>query len=188
MEIEIRELAASEHMLFQPHMGRHRAESGRGDIHFMPFAPDDPDGPQGVSAEKLALTLADPGWHRCWIALRESDNNEPISARVIGHVDLKGHGLRAANHRCELGIGIERAYRGGGLGRRLMQAAIDFCVSAPSLEWLDLRVFAHNQKARALYQQLGFKEHGAYVDLVRIEGEPMDDVLMTLSVTNPPKG
>ena len=156
-----------------------RAESGRGDYHFMPFAPDDPEGPRGLDPRMLDLPVDDIGWQRWWVARPEGSDS------VIGHVDLKGEYLKTALHRCELGIGIERAHRGQGLGRRLMETAITFARETPSIEWVDLRVFAHNANARSLYQALGFDEVCVVRDRVRIEGEVIDDVMMTLFVGQP---
>ncbi len=142
----------------------------------MPFAPEDPDGPKGLDADSMDLPLTEPGWQRWFVALEESDS------RIVGQVDLKGDGLRAGLHRCELGLGIERPHRGGGLGRRLMVTAIEFARSEESLSWVDLRVFAHNAAGRALYRKLGFTEVGTLTDRFRIQGVPIDDVMMTLNV------
>jgi len=97
-------------------------------------------------------------------------------------VDLKGDGLKTGRHRCELGIGIEREHRGKGLGRRLMETAVEFARDAGTLTWVDLRVFAHNATARALYLDMGFSEVGTLVEGFRIEGQTVDDVIMTLKV------
>ncbi len=161
---------------FGAHCGRHRKESGRGEQHFMPFAPDDTDGPKGLNVESLELSLDQPGWQRWFVALNDFDS------KIVGHVDLKGDGLRAGLHRCELGIGIERPFRGRGLGERLMEAAIGFARSAESLAWIDLRVFAHNTTGRALYKNLGFTQVGILTDRFRIQGTQIDDVFMTLNV------
>jgi RimJ/RimL family protein N-acetyltransferase len=161
--------------LLKAHFDRHRAESGRGDIHFMPFAPDDPDGPRGLDAEGLARPLDEPAWQRWFAAWSEKE--------IVGHVDLKGGQLKSTLHRCELGIGIERHARGVGLGRALMRHAIDYVQAIPGLDWLDLRTFGHNTPARALYQSLGFVEVGRVEDFIRIENERIDDVLMTLPVS-----
>ncbi len=177
MTITIEALVPEKVAQYDAHFSRHRAESGRGDYHFMPFEPDDPEGPRGLDPRMLELPLDDVGWQRWWVARPAGED------RVIGHVDLKGQHLKAALHRCELGIGIERAWRGQGLGRKLMAAAIDFARDTPSIEWVDLRVFGHNLNARALYQALGFEEVGLVRDLVRIEGESIDDVMMTLNVS-----
>ena len=172
--IEIRAMTGAELEDFDAHFARHRAESGRGDIHFMPFAPDDEEGPKGLNVDALSYPLVQPGWHRWWLAW---DDN-----RVVGHVDLKGGGIKSVLHRCELGIGIERAFRGRGLGRQLMQAAIDFAADSAELDWVDLRVFAHNTNARALYRSLGFVEQATYADWIRINDESIDDVTMALDL------
>lgn len=162
---------------FQEHFQRHKAESGQdGDIVFMPFEPGGIEGPQGLNTEELEYELTTPGWQRWW-ALRDETGQH-----IVGHVDLKGSRLSAMLHRCELGIGIERGHRHNGHGRALMQAAIDFCRAAPSLDYLDLRVFSHNHTARRLYQSLGFREVAVMPDLMRIQGESIDDVFMTLNV------
>jgi RimJ/RimL family protein N-acetyltransferase len=63
-----------------------------------------------------------------------------------------------------------------------MDAAIGFSRDAESLRWLDLRVFAHNARARALYRSLGFEEVGTLRDRFRIGEVSIDDVIMTLRV------
>ena len=175
MSYAIRPLIRADAAGFQRHFVRHRAESGRGDHHFMPFAPDDPDGPDGLDVDALNRALNEPGWQRWFVALDDRTN-------IVGHVDLKGDGLKTGQHRCELGIGIERGYRGAGLGRRLMATAIEFARGIETLTWIDLRVFSHNAAGRALYLAMGFSEAGTLVDRFRIEGQTVDDVIMTLKV------
>lgn len=70
------------------------------------------------------------------------------------------------------------------LGRRLMDQAIGFCRQAPSLAWLDLRVFGHNANARALYRSLGFVEVGVVEDRFRIGDKRIYDVIMTLALAD----
>ena len=160
---------------YQAHFARHRAESGVGDIHFMPYDPDDPDGPKGLDSEAWQWPLTRPGWQRWFLALAADE-------RVIGHVDLKGDGLQTGSHRTTLGIGIERSHRGAGLGRRLMQTAIDFSREQPGLDWLELHAFGHNAPGLSLYRSLGFEEIGRVRDRFRIREQRIDDVHMTLSV------
>lgn len=169
----------AEHLeLFQGHFERHILESGRGEPHFMPYAPDDPDGPKGLDVASLDLPLDAPGWQRWFVAIEEA------TPSIVGHVDLKGDALRVGLHRCELGIGIERAFRGQGLGERLIQAAIDFARQAESLAWIDLKAFAHNTRALALYRRMGFSEIGRLADRFRIDRTVVEDVLMTLDVAD----
>jgi len=177
MKIKINVIRSQDLALFDAHFARHRAESGRGDYHFMPFEPHDPKGPRGIDKATIDLPLTEIGWQRWWIASVEDGQ------KIIGHLDLKGGRLATSLHRCVLGIGIERAYRGLGLGKRLMLEAVAFTRAAPTLSWLDLNVFAHNTNARSLYANLGFEEIGILKDQFRVVNESIDDVMMTLSVS-----
>ncbi|MEM7077636.1 MAG: GNAT family protein [Pseudomonadota bacterium] len=176
-EIDIYVLDANRIDALAEHIARHRQESGRdGDIHFMPFLPDDPDGPKAPELALLERGLDQTGWQRWWVAEHRA------SGRVIGHIDVRGAPIKAIAHRCELGLGIERPYRGRALGEALMREVINFCRAAPGLVWLDLKVFAHNHAAIRLYERLGFHAYGKVVDIIRLEGESIDDVQMTLNV------
>jgi RimJ/RimL family protein N-acetyltransferase len=175
MAYTIRPLTRKDVDAFLAHFDAHRAESGRGDWHFMPFEPGDADGPLGCDIKRLDKPLTAPGWQRWFIAVADDD-------RIVGHVDLKSSALKTSRHRCLLGIGIERPHRQKGLGRRLMETAIRFARDAESIEWIDLTVFAHNEPARALYRSLGFEEIGTIADRFRIESDTIDDVVMALRV------
>ncbi len=144
----------------------------------MPFTPDDPDGPWGITLEKALRSHANPGWQRWFCA------EDKASGAIIGHVDLNHDGLRAGSHRCELGIGVEEAYRSKGIGRRLMNTAIAYAQDKDFLDWIDLRVFGNNERAYSLYRQLGFVEVGVLRDRFRIGGVSIDDVLMVLDVSS----
>jgi RimJ/RimL family protein N-acetyltransferase len=176
--VEIKPLAVETSANLLEHFTRHRRESGVDGMHFMPFAPDDPDGPEGVSVEKVFWPLDKPGWQRWFCA------HDTTSGTIIGHVNLKSDSLKAGLHRCELGMGIEKAYRGLGLGKALMERAINFSRGSKELSWIDLRVFAHNSPALALYRKSGFTEVGILRDRFRIQGQSIDDIVMVLNVAN----
>lgn len=176
IDLTIEPVGPEDLTLLAEHAARHRAESGRGEHHFMPFAPGVSAGPRKRRPEPLGLPLTEPGWERIFAAFADQ------RSRIVGEVNLSGDALHTGLHRCELGIGIERSHRGQGLGRRLMERAIEFTRCAPGIAWLDLKVFAHNAPARALYAALGFQEVGTVVDRFRIEGESIDDIIMTLDV------
>ena len=146
------------------------------EVHFMPFVPGGADGPAGVSIEKAFYSLDKPGWQRWFYALDSAND------KIIGHVDLKSDGLVTGLHRCEIGIGIERTYRKQGLGKLLMCQAIDFARVSDTLAWIDLKVFATNTVACALYKSLGFVEIGTLNDRFRIDGQKIDDIVMVLNV------
>ena len=172
--MDIRQVTPIDEEALQLHMQRHRAESGRGDYHFMPFAPDDTAGPSKIDWSNYRAPLTEPNWRRDWVAWHGND--------IVGHIDLKASALKSQVHRCELGVGIERNYRNQGLGRALMHTAIRFGRSQESIAWIDLRVFAHNENARHLYASLGFEEIGQIRDCIRIGSTSIDDVFMALNV------
>ena len=174
--LRIRPLTLRDLPRYEAHAKRHRGESGQDDFHFWPFEPNDLSGPKGLSADALERPLSDIAWQRCFAAFSADESS------IVGDVNLKGDGLRTGLHRCELGIGIERPYRSQGLGRKLMATAIEFAASTKSLEWIDLKVFAHNTAARTLYRKLGFVETGVVRDRFRIGGQSIDDVMMTLDL------
>jgi len=170
----IRAMTPADRERFREHFARHRAESAGQEKPFMPYSREGSDAPRGIDFEALERPLERAGWQRAFCAV--------AGDRIVGEVNLKGDGLYSGLHRCELGIGIEAPYRGQGLGRRLMETALEFARAAPSLEWVDLKVFGHNAPARALYRSLGFREIGTIEDRFRVDGVRVADVIMTLSV------
>lgn len=161
---------------FLAHMSRHRAESGINGFHFMPFAPDDPEGPIGVHVEKLGAPLTEPGWERAFAAV------EADSQQIVGHVCIKTGRLRSMLHRCDIGLGVEERFRQRRVGEHLMETAIAFARRQPTLVWMDLCTFAHNLPAQGLYRKLGFRELAVVRDRFRIDTSSIDDVLMTLAL------
>lgn len=175
MKIPIRAVRQEDTALLHAHMVRHLAESGGAMPHFLPFAPNSAEMPTTPDLNRLQLNLTELRWARWFMA--------EVDGKAVGHLSLKGGGFKAGLHRCELGVGLEAAYRAQGLGRRLMQAGIEFARASGQLAWIDLQVFAHNTSGIALYRSLGFAETGRCLDRFRLEGKVIDDVSMSLSVS-----
>jgi RimJ/RimL family protein N-acetyltransferase len=118
--------------------------------------------------------VGEAGWRRAW-GLCDG-------ARVVGSAHLTGGDLAASLHRAQLGVGLERPYRGQGWGRKLVQTSIAWARMQPELAWIDLGYFEGNAPAAALYSKLGFVETGRVRDLFRVDGLSIDDVQMTLAL------
>lgn len=171
----IRLLRTSDLRAAGQHIERHAAESGReGDIVFAPFSEFDREAYEASRYDSWRRAVDLPGWERCWGAF--------VGERIVGHLDLTGGHLYSALHRARLGIGVERALRGQGLGRALLAAALRWARGEPDLLWIDLSVFEHNIRARRLYEELGFREIGRTPDAYRIKKMSIHDVHMTLNV------
>lgn len=157
------------------HIERHAQESGRGsDIVFAPFMEFDRDAYEESRYDSWRRAVDVPGWERCW-AYFDGD-------RVVGHADLTGSPIYSGLHRARLGIGVERAYRGRGIGGQLLQTVVAWARREPSLSWIDLSVFAHNVRAQRLYARHGFREVSRTIDAYRLQGQSIDDVHMVLRV------
>ena len=96
--------------------------------------------------------------------------------RVIGmlHVEVSRHGFG------ELGMLVDRGWRGRGVGTALVAAAAGRA-RGQGLNKLSLEVFAHNTAAIALYRKAGFTEEGRRVKQYRrANGELWDSIVMGL--------
>ena len=101
--------------------------------------------------------------------------------RLLGAVIVQGGGLRRMRHVGRLEIYLYRDWRGKGLGKAMLRAAIRQARDNPVLTKLSLAVYAHNERARRLYQEHGFVEEGYRRWEYRLaDGTPLDDVLMAL--------
>jgi len=98
--------------------------------------------------------------------------------QIVGmlHVEVSRHGFG------EIGMLVDRDWRGCGVGRALVQAAISWA-RGRGLHKLCLEVFAHNTAAIALYRKSGFVEEGRRTrQYRRANGELWDSVVMGLAL------
>jgi ribosomal protein S18 acetylase RimI-like enzyme len=79
-------------------------------------------------------------------------------------------------------MGIERSHRSQGWGLRLITEALSWASQWPTIEWIDLYVFAHNKPAIDLYTKVGFLEAGRVVDMFRVKGQKIEDIQMVIKL------
>lgn len=103
--------------------------------------------------------------------------------RVVGMAQLgRPSALVSNRHVWSLhGLDVEPASRHRGIGRRLLDAAMDEAVRRGATR-LTLRVLAPNAAARSLYTSAGFVVEGVLVGEFVLDGESVDDVLMARSL------
>lgn len=152
---------------FLRYLNDHLSDNGQGDTaYFQPLPRADsrfPADKADAFRAGMQTPLGTPGWRRVWLA-RAADG------RIAGHIDLRAHPERYAAHRCLLGMGVERAFRQQGLGRRLIEHAAHWARTSAQLAWIDLQVLSVNAPALRLYQSQGFEHTGETHDLFRIDG------------------
>jgi RimJ/RimL family protein N-acetyltransferase len=98
--------------------------------------------------------------------------------QIVGllHVEVSRHGFG------ELGMLVDRGWRGRGVGSALVAAAAGWA-RGQGLHKLSLEVFAHNTAAIALYRKAGFIEEGRRVrQYRRANGELWDSIVMGLAL------
>ena len=79
-------------------------------------------------------------------------------------------------------VWTDPAYRGLGLGKRVMLAAIDVARGWPGVELIELSVSARSDPARRLYESLGFQCWGVQPDAMRVGGESAAEYYMQLVI------
>jgi phosphinothricin acetyltransferase len=97
---------------------------------------------------------------------------------VIGWAGLSSYRARA----CYAGIGefsiyLDRAARGRGVGRTLLEALVDAARGCGYWKLVS-RIFPFNTASRALCRACGFREVGVYEKHAQLDGEWMDVVIV----------
>jgi RimJ/RimL family protein N-acetyltransferase len=128
----------------------------------------------------LAITEAFPlDQTRKFVARNIKDNLPAFFAldadRVVGWVDIHREERPAHRHRGVLGMGVHKDYRGHGIGRSLLAAALAKAKEVGLIR-VDLTVYAGNTAAIALYRKCGFVEEGRIVKGRFLDGQ-FDDVI-----------
>jgi ribosomal protein S18 acetylase RimI-like enzyme len=103
--------------------------------------------------------------------------------RVVGWCDIFPAPREVSQHVGVLGMGILAAWRGRGLGRRLIEATL--VAAAGRFEQVDLDVYGQNANAIALYRSVGFVEQGRKRGGRKLDGVYDDIVLMTRFLEEP---
>lgn len=134
----------------------------------------------GIAREKKYLVFLEappPETVREWVrACMEAGNPQFVAVdggAVVGWCDVTRKTREPLRHSGTLGMGLAPAYRGKGLGRRLMEAALE-ASRREGFERVDLFVFASNANAIRLYESMGFVREGVRRKFAKIDGEWMD--------------
>jgi ribosomal protein S18 acetylase RimI-like enzyme len=81
------------------------------------------------------------------------------------------------------GMYVSLEFRGRGIGRALMLAAIGRARTIPDLEHISLGVMTTQTIARQLYTSLGFVPWGVETNAVRVNGRFIDEEFMILKLS-----
>ncbi len=101
--------------------------------------------------------------------------------KVVGWCDISSLHRPVYEHCGELGVGVIAPFRGQGIGKALMNAALNKA-KQKGLTRIELTVFAHNQRAHNIYLNLGFVVEGRKIKAAKIDEQFIDVICMALTM------
>ena len=109
------------------------------------------------------------------------------SSEIVGTAGiLFGSGTKEAHKGRLVGMYVRASSRRSGVGRRLVEAIIEF--ARQRIELIQLSVVADNHEARRLYASLGFVEYGLEKKALKQDGRYYDEVHMAKELQPPEAG
>jgi ribosomal protein S18 acetylase RimI-like enzyme len=107
-----------------------------------------------------------------------------LGESVVGWCDILPSSRPVFRHCGVLGIGVVAEYRGRGIGKVLMKAALEAAIAA-GITRVELTVRTDNTRAIPLYQAFGFTIEGRLRRHMLVTGEYHDSFIMALLVGEP---
>jgi len=101
---------------------------------------------------------------------------------IVGWCDITPASFEGMTHVGRLGMGVKEGFRGQGIGKRLLKAALSRAFSQ-GLERVELEVFRSNDSAVHLYEVNGFLREGVKVGARKLDGLA-DDILLFATFKN----
>jgi RimJ/RimL family protein N-acetyltransferase len=107
------------------------------------------------------------------VYVAETDEGE-----IVGRLSLSRDQHPSSSHVADLGLMVAAGWRRQGIGRALLEAAVEWARDA-GVRKLELHVFPHNEGAIKLYESFGFEREGyRRQHYRRSTGDYVDAILM----------
>jgi RimJ/RimL family protein N-acetyltransferase len=147
-----------------------------------------------VGAEPQGWLIADESWRgmaderRYLKAIRRHPHAAVFvvedDGAIVGRLSVARDPHPASRHVADLGLMVAAAHRRRGIGRVLLERAVEWARGA-GVRKLELHVFPHNAPAIALYESFGFVREGYRRDHYRRGTGFVDAILMAYRVDEP---
>jgi RimJ/RimL family protein N-acetyltransferase len=102
-----------------------------------------------------------------------------VDGEVVGWCDVIAKPRATLAHSGTLGMGVLAAHRGRGIGKALMERTLAGARNR-GFTRVELTVRTDNERARRLYENIGFKLEGTCRNHMRIDGKYYDSHLMAI--------
>lgn len=106
------------------------------------------------------------------------------AGRLAGYAEARGGQFRRNRGTAYVVIGVLAAAGGKGVGTGLLEG-LKRWAPAHGVHRLELTVMAHNQRARDLYQRMGFMIEGQRRECLAVDGRFVDELYMALLLPAP---
>lgn len=101
-----------------------------------------------------------------------------VEGELAGNCSLDMNTRRRTRHRGQIGIALKRRYWGLGLGTTMLRELIEQGKKA-GLSQLELEYIEGNERARGLYEKMGFHVTGERPDAIRLrDGTSLKEISM----------
>ena len=92
-----------------------------------------------------------------------------VDGRIVGSSHMMWSSGIKTRHRASVAIAVLREYWSQGIGTRLMEELISIAERNKDIIQLELEYIEGNERARALYEKLGFRVTGVKPDAIRLK-------------------
>lgn len=119
-------------------------------------------------------------WHKNLENLPENFHSlvAEVDGAIVGQIGLQVFTRPRRKHAANIGMGVSEAYRGKGIGSKLLQAALDLADNWLAVTRVELEVYTDNLNAIKLYKKHGFIKEGTAQKYAFRNGEYVDVYLM----------
>ncbi len=115
--------------------------------------------------------------------IRSQDRSEGLhliaeeAGEIVGFLVCRRGASNRIRHRADFAMGVFQRAWGRGIGTRLLEALEAWALDQ-GVRRLELGVMADNPRAIQLYERLGYLREGVKRGAIRIDGQPVDEIIM----------
>lgn len=141
-----------------------------GETHFMARWPEE----CGFDESRMRTYLTAAGESPLGFMVTAFDGERIVGD--LGVAEVRPH--LKYRHRAYMGVSIQQAYCGCGLGSRMLEIALEQA-KQNGFEQVELSVFSDNERAMGLYEKYGFQKFGMTPRAFKLkDGSYRDEIIM----------